>query len=247
MSRARILVAALALCAPVSSAANAQPTARMTAAFTPERLGAPTTISASFRISWSERDPPVLTGAQLAYPRNLSFATSGLGLAACNPVLLAEDGPEACPANSQMGSGSALVEIPIGGYLYREAVQLTLFAGPSPNGYLQLLVSGEGVSPVAALVVLNAELLAGRLNITVPEIPTLPEGPYVALVAMQLTLGGHLTYYERVHGKNVAYHPAGIGLPHSCPRGGFPFAASFAFLDGRHAVAHTNVPCPRHR
>jgi hypothetical protein len=247
MSRARILAAALALCVLVSSAADAHPSARLTAAFTPERLGAPTTISASFRITWSERRPPVLTGVQLAYPHNLGFATSGLGLAACNPALLEENGPEACPPNSHMGSGSALVEVPIGGYLYQEAAQLTVLAGPSPNGYLQLLVSAVGVSPVAALVVLSGELLPGRLNITVPPIPTLPEGPYVALVAMHLTLGGHLTYYERVHGKNIAYHPAGIGLPRSCPRGGFPFAASFAFLDGRHADAHTKVPCPRRR
>jgi hypothetical protein len=64
---------------------------------------------------------------------------------------------------------------------------------------------------------------------------------------MHLTLGGRLTYYERVHGRNIAYHPAGIGLPRSCPRGGFPFAATFRFLDGRHAGAQTRVPCPRHR
>lgn len=247
MLGARILVATLTVCALASGPAGAQPTARMTAAFTPERLGAATTISAGFELSFGERRPPVLTGVRLSYPRNLGFATSGLGLAACNPALLEENGPEACPANSQIGAGSAIVEVPIGGYLYREAVALTIFAGPSPNGYLQLLVSGVGASPVAALVVLGGELLAGRLNMTVPPIPTLPEGPYVALVAMHLTLGGHLTYYERVHGKNVAYHPAGIGLPRSCPRGGFPFAASFAFLDRRHADARTKVPCPRHR
>jgi hypothetical protein len=247
MSRTRTLAATLAVCACTPAVALATPTATMTAAFSPERLGAPTTITASVQIFWSERRPPVLTGAQLAYPRNLGFATSGLGLAACDPALLEENGPEACPANSHMGGGSALVEVPIGGYLNRETVQLTVLAGPSPNGYLHLLVSAVGASPVAALVVLYAELLPGRLSITVPPIPTLPEGPHVALVAMHLKLGGHLTYYERVHGKNVAYHPTGIGLPRRCPRGGFPFGATFAFLDGRHASAHTRVPCPHKR
>jgi hypothetical protein len=62
---------------------------------------------------------------------------------------------------------------------------------------------------------------------------------------MHLTLGGHLTYYERVHGRTIAYHPAGIGLPRSCPRGGFPFGATFSFLDGQHASARTKVACPR--
>ena len=28
--------------------------------------------------------------------------------------------------------------------------------------------------------------------------------------------------------------------------GGFPFAATFAFLDGTHANAHTTVPCPKY-
>lgn len=245
MTAARILVATLALCACAPSAVLATPSAKMSAAFTPKRLGAPTTISASFQLFWSEQRPPVLSSVQLAYPRNLGFATSGLGLAACDPVLLEENGPEACPANSHMGSGSAVVEIPLGGFLYQEKVQLTLLAGPSLNGYLQLLVSGVGVSPVAALVVLSGELLPGRLSITIPPIPTLPEGPYVALVAMHLTLGGHLTYYERVHGRTIAYHPAGIGLPRSCPRGGFPFGATFSFLDGQHASARTKVACPR--
>jgi hypothetical protein len=239
--------AALVLCACGPGAALAAPTARMNAALTPERLGAPTTISAGFRISWSELRPPVLTAVRLSYPNNLGFLTSGLGLAACDPTLLAENGPEICPANSHMGSGSALVEIPLGGFLHQEAVQLTLLAGPSPNGVLQMLVSAVGSFPVAAVNVLSSELLPGVLQLTIPPIPTLPEGPYVSLVEMHIVLGGHLTYYERVHGRNVAYHPAGIGLPNRCPRGGFAFAATFSFLDGQHAGAHTRVACPRLR
>ena len=184
------------------------------------------------RIGWILRQP----GLVLA---------QSLGLAACNPALLEENGPQACPANSQMGSGSALAEVPLDGSLHLEAAKLAVFAGPSPNGYLQLLVSAVGRWPVAALVVLSGELLPGQLIIAVPPIPAFLEGPYVALVAMHLTLGGDLTYYEHVHGRSVAYHPAGIGLPRTCPRGGFPFAASFAFLDGQNADAHATVACPR--
>jgi hypothetical protein len=217
----------------------------MTASLTPERLGAPTTISAGFRISSSQPRPPVLSGVQLSFPKNLGFATSGLGLAACNPGLLEENGPEICPANSKLGSGSAIVEIPLSGFLHREAVQLTLLAGPSANGYLRVLVSGVGSFPVSAVVVLSAELLPGRLSITIPPIPTLPEGPYVSLVEMRLQLGGHLTYYEKVHGRYVAYHPPGIALPRRCPRGGFSFAATFSFLEERPASARARVACPR--
>jgi hypothetical protein len=216
----------------------------MQAALTPERLGAPTTISAGFQLAWSEPQPPVLTGVQLAYPPNLGFATSGLGLAACNPALLEEDGPAVCPANSLMGSGSALVEIPIAGALHRETVHLTLVAGPSSNGYLQVLVAVIGKEPVSAVVVISAELVAGDLDITIPPIPTFPEAPYVSLVQMHLQLGGDLTYSEQIHGRSVPYHPAGIRLPPSCPRGGFPFAATLMFLNGVRARAHTRVACP---
>jgi hypothetical protein len=54
----------------------------------------------------------------------------------------------------------------------------------------------------------------------------------------------HLTYYERPHGRRKTYHPEGILLPETCPRGGFPFAVSLAFADGSHASASTTVPCP---
>jgi hypothetical protein len=67
----------------------------------------------------------------------------------------------------------------------------------------------------------------------------------VSLAQLRMTLGGNLTYYETVKGRSVPYHPAGIGLPQTCPRGGFSFAATFAFLDGSNSRAKTAVPCPR--
>jgi hypothetical protein len=219
----------------------------MTAKLSPERLGRPTTISAGFQVSSGAARPPVLTAVKLSFPHNLGFATSGLGLATCEPALLEESGPDVCPANSLMGHGSALVEIPLGGFLHTEHVQLGLFAAPSPSGYLKVLVSGIGSFPVSALVVLSAELLPSALSITVPPLPTLPEGPYVSLLEMHLGLGGRLTYHEQVGGKTVAYYPPGIALPRSCPRGGFPFAATFAFLGGKSATAHARVACPRRR
>jgi hypothetical protein len=146
-----------------------------------------------------------------------------------------------------MGSGSALVEIPIGPELVKETVQIALIAGPSASGYFQILVSASGVSPVLAQLVFSTQLEPGRLTIDVPPIPSLPEGPYVSMVAMHIVLGGQLTYYERVHGRMVAYHPAGVGVPRTCPRGGFPFLGRFGFLGGSSTAARTRVACPRGR
>ncbi len=88
-------------------------------------------------------------------------------------------------------------------------------------------------------------LLSGRLSIAVPPLPSLPAASNILLTQMRVTLGGRLTYYERVHGASVAYHPPGVGLPDRCPGGGFPFAATFVFADGSYASARTTVPCPR--
>ncbi|HEV2944020.1 MAG TPA: hypothetical protein VGX26_02765 [Solirubrobacteraceae bacterium] len=217
----------------------------MSAAFTPEHLGAPTTVSFSFQIHQDGQDPAPLTGVELAYPRGLGLATSDLGISACQPAQLEAGGPNGCPPDSHMGSGTALTEIAFGADLVKETVALTLFAGPSPNGYLHLLVDARGKFPIEAAIIMTAELRPGHLAITVPPIPSLPAAPYVALAEMHLTLGGHLTYYEMVRGHRVAYHPAGVGLPTVCPRGGFRFAAAFLLLDGERANSRAAVACPK--
>ncbi len=182
---------------------------------------------------------------QLAYPSNLGLATSGLGLASCPASELEAIGGEACPANSRMGYGSAIVELPLKVATVTERVSLEMFAAPSPDGYLHVLVYAFGVLPVYAQVVLSGVLLRGQLSIVVPPIPSFPEAPDISLTQMQLTIGGRLTYFERSGGKLVAYHPPGVGLPSSCPSGGFPFGATFVFMGGGQARAHTAVPCPR--
>lgn len=241
-----VLAAALALLIAGPIGALAAPSATMSASLAPERLGAPTTISASFHISPGPGEFPVLASVQLYFPENLGFVTSGLGLAVCDPKLLVEDGPDICPANSRIGGGSAVAQIPLSG-LIEEPVRLSLLAGPSPGGSLRVLVSASAVFPVSALIVLDAELLPGRLSIAVPLVPTFPEGPDVALGDIHLQLGGELTYYEMIRGREVAYRPAGIGLPRTCPRGGFAFGVAFAFVGGGRASARTAVPCPRVR
>jgi hypothetical protein len=247
MTRACLALLALAAMGWLPASAAGAPTATMSAAFTPERLGAPTALSFAFRVADSEINPAALVGIQLVYPRDLGLATSGLGVSACSPTRLAAQGPAACPANSRMGDGTAVVGIAFGSDLVKETVRLTLVAGPSPDGYLHLLVYAKGKFPVEAAVILTAVLRPGRLEITVPPIPSLPAAPYVSLREMHVTLGGNLTYYETVKGRLVAYHPAGVGLPDACPRGGFRFAATFLLIDGERAGSKTSVACPERR
>jgi hypothetical protein len=228
-------------------AAGGPPTA-LAASFNPKRLGAATTVTLAIKIDPPAQSiPAAVSTVELDFPSDLGLATSGLGLATCNPALLGEVGPDACPADSKMGSGDAIAAVAFGPSVVHEHVTLGLFASPSSDGYIHLAIVAEGREPISARIVMSAVLLPGRLQISVPAVPSLPGAPDVALVALSATLGGKLTYYERAHGRTIAYRPRGIALPNRCPRGGWRLSAKLAFLDGTASRARTVVPCPRPR
>jgi hypothetical protein len=241
------LLVALALWVSLGAAsASATQLTSISAGFSPERLGSPTSLSLGFDVWTADGSlPSALTGISFHYPADLGIGMSGLGLASCAPSKLSLDGPKACPPNSIMGSGSALAEFQVSPEISEETAQIALVAGPSQNGYLKLLITASGSYPVAARIVMSTLLLPGQLQINVPLVPGIPEGPDVAVVRVHVTIGGNLTYYERSHGKRVAYHPQGILLPKRCPAGGFRFHADFSFLDGTQSQAQTVVKCPR--
>lgn len=250
--RAIGLLTFVILCIGISSTAHAQQSVRLHAALTPKRLGQGTTISFGFHIETpAQRVPPPLTGVEISYPIEFGFALSELGLTTCSTRTLEASGPEGCPANSLMGYGTALAEIPVGPEILDETVHITIVRTSEHSGHLALLIYAEGEDPVSAEIVFPGLILpaappfGGRLKIHIPLVPSLPSGPNVAIVQFQSTLGPlHLHYTERVHGKILKYEPKGIPLPNRCPPGGFAFAAKFRFADGSNTVAHTTVPCP---
>jgi hypothetical protein len=239
--------AALALVAALAAApAQATQLTSISAGFSPLRLGSPTALSLGFDVRTPDGSlPSALTGISFHYPADLGIGTSGLGLATCAPAKLSFAGPQACPTNSIMGRGSALAKFQVSPEVSEETASIALVAGPPQHGYLKLLISATGSYPVQARIVMSTLLLPGQLQISVPLVPGLPEGPDVAVVRVKATIGGNLTYYERAHGKRVPYRPQGILLPKRCPRGGFHFHANFSFLDGSHTRSQTVVRCPR--
>jgi hypothetical protein len=250
-------LACAALCvANVASATAITEQATLHASFSPDRLGAPTTISFGFHLATAEGTaPPPLSSIDLRMPAGINYTRTTLGLAICQPAALVARGLAGCPANSRLGYGNALVEVPFGTGTGHELPEVQALAGPSPHGNLVVLFYANGLYPVDAQLAFTGEVLpdSGRfgsqLQTQVPPVASVPGGPDVSVVSVKSTIGpSHLTYYRHLHGRRVAFHPRGVSVPERCPRGGFPFAATFAFRDGTSTTAATTVPCPpRHR
>jgi len=251
--RARNLLALLLACVCLPAVAGASQSASLHVQFTPERLGHGTTVEVTAQIVAPSGDvPSPLTELDVHYPRELGFAVSGLGLATCSQARLEADGPAVCPAESRMGHGSALVQIPTAQEVIQETAELAIVRGPNQDGHLALLFYASGTTPVSAEFAFPGLLLAGpdpnheSIDIIAPLVPSLPGSPDVSVVQLYAALGPlGLFYYEHVAGELVPYRPRGILLPKKCPHRGFLFAAEFGFQDGSHANAQTTVPCPR--
>jgi hypothetical protein len=246
------IAAALLVCCALPASAGAAETATLHTSFSPDRLGASTTIGFGFRIANSDGGLPApLTSLSLKLPAGIDYVTTTLGLAICQPANLLARGLAGCPANSRLGFGRAFVEVPFGEGSGHEIPNLQALMGPPHDGNLVVLFYANGQEPVYAQIVFQGELvsgsetLGGSLNAVIPLIPSVPNGPPVSVVSVQSTIGpSHLTYYTRSHGRTVAFHPQGVSVPPSCPRGGFPFSATFGFADGTSTVATSVVPCP---
>ena len=243
-------VLALGQCQP---AAAAVPAVALHAALIPEQLGKGTTIKFALAITPPAGQFPVaLRTIDLRYPANLGLGTSNLGIDTCHAPTLEADGPPGCPADSVMGYGSGVVEVPFGSENLHEQIRATAFMAPLHEGNISLLLYANGESPVSAQLVFPATVLpatapfGGDLTTTLPLIASVPEAPDVALLSLTMTLGpSHITYYEYARHKKIAYHPRGILLPHHCPDGGFAFAAALTFNEGNSSSGQTTVPCPR--
>jgi hypothetical protein len=249
------LGAALLACTSLPAPAGAAQTVTLHTSFSPDRLGASTTIGFGFEIAGLDGAlPSPLESVSLRLPAGIDYLSTTLGLAICQPAALLERGLAGCSPNSRLGSGSAFVEVPFGESAGHEIPNIEAFMGPPHDGNIVVLFYADGREPVYAQIVFEGELIAGSqtlggsLNAAVPLIPSVAGGPPVSIVRVTSTIGpAGLTYHERVHGRTISFHPRGVSVPLRCPRGGFAFSARFSFQDGTSTIAKSSVPCPRRR
>lgn len=252
MKLIRALVLALAASACAASGAIAAQTAKLRVSFDPYLLGGRTTMRLSLRVSGAGGAPPApLVSLALRLPPNMGIATTTLGQANCEPFLLVGGGLRGCSANARIGGGDATAVVPVGGVAVREKASLSALMGPAVQDRLEVLFYVEALSPVFAQLVLPGVVeedeppYGEKLYTSVPLVQAWPDGPDLALETFASTIGPlHLTYHRRVGGRTLSYHPTGIRLPRTCPRGGFPFGALLSFRDATRTTAVYHVPCP---
>jgi hypothetical protein len=253
---ATILVAA-ALLAPLAWPAGALASStgeRVTldVSFAPDRLGASVSIVTGLQIAAAAgTTPSPVTAFELYLPAGAEIGSSSLGLAICSAAVLAASGPEGCPPNAQIGSGSAIVTVPFGPELVQEQANIVAVMGPPVHEQVVTLLYAEARTPILAQLILPGELLPDsgvfgeRLASTVPVTATLPGADDAAMTELSLDIDPPgLRYEKTVHERTVGYHPQGVAIPAKCPRGGFPFRAVLHFQDGDTVTSRRTVPCP---
>jgi hypothetical protein len=246
-----LLACALTLFALLPTVAvAAAPTAALRVGLSPEQPGQSTTLSFAFTISApGEALPAALTSLDVGLPAGMGVDLTGMQ--ACSRKELLARGLQGCSANSQVGSGSVVVRVPLGNVVRTEDAALTVFDGPRQAGHTTLLFYAAGRLPIATQLVFAGVIVVGArgpsIEATIPLIPTLPEAPDAAIVAMSSTIGTRQRrYYTTVDRRRVRITPKGATLPGRCPAGGFPFSASFGFNESAKVSATTVVACELH-
>jgi hypothetical protein len=237
------------------TAASATPTARFTATFTPDRLGASTTITLMLHVGVrGGEEPQPLRMLDIEFPEHLGLASSTLGLVSCNHSALLASGPTACPANSRVGEGKIKLQEQLGSELVHEDTAISIYMGKAVDRHNVFEFYASGSNPIIADFLFEGALLSAGapfgsdMQTSVPSTELFPGGSPAAVVSMRLVIGPrNLIYYRTVHGKRVGYRPAGISVPESCSRRrhSFPFLARLSFANGSYLDASASVPCRR--
>jgi len=254
MKNIRIVVAALVVCACLIAVAVAWAgeTVSVHASFTPEKLGAPTNLSATATFGATTAGPQSPAVKVTTYgPAGMSVDTRGAGTCTATPATLEETGPSACPADSRVGFGSGVGLFEIAKEVDPEHFTLEFFLAPSEHGHLVMLAYVNSATPASDQKALVAREVQGPkpygigISFEVPASPTLPGAALGWEEHISLTFGAaHVAYYKTIHGKRKLVHVKGIVLPKTCPHGGFPIETQVGFADGTTTTTTTTVPCP---
>ncbi len=241
LSLALGVLASLTVTAASAQESAVETSATITPSLSPDRLAAKGALTLTISYAGGEFGvPSPVRRSVLKLPTGLSLEIPKLR--SCPASRLRSLGASACPAQSEIGTGHALVEAHAGSQVIAEHLTLWVFLGPLENFQPTFEVLGQGYTPLRKRVVLNGSVLPAKapygeeLVMDIPPISTLPLEPDASLSSLTLTVG-------RPHG--LAHDANEVVLPGRCPSGGFPFAAEFTYADGSSGSAQATSHCPR--
>jgi hypothetical protein len=239
--RARSLASCAAcacVCAGLVTPAFAETSASIQPSFRPYRLGTSAAATISLRFSGGvDHVPAPLSGMVLRLPAGLSIDLTGV--ATCQPSRLRRSGAAGCPSASRIGRGHALLEVHAGSQTLPEDSTISVFRGPDRGNRPTFEIFGHGETPLdestisTAVLQRDAAPYGSKLSVSVPPIPTIVYEPNASFSSLSLTIGASA-------GRSRSL----VSIPRRCPRGGFPFAASFTFADRSSASASVRLSCP---
>jgi hypothetical protein len=253
IKRVGIPLVAMSCCVFLFAAAVAQAeeTLRITkAGFSPDKLGVPTNVFGEASIGSTNLPvPSPITHVNVFGPAGVTLNLEGTGV--CTAAKLENVGPSACPLDSKAGFGGGVGVYELAKEIITENFTLEFFLGNNRPGHVELLIYLNGSTPVSIQLVFTAKVIQEPkpyglgFSLNVPLIKTLPEASYASAVSSFLTLGAkNVAYYKTIHGKRKLFHVKGIITPKTCPRGGWPVASQFSFLDGSTVMAKSTIACP---
>lgn len=238
----RVILVGLAICAALTGPAQAETSATIAPTLTPDRLGARAALT--FTISYAGGEfgvPAPVRQSVLRFPAGLSLEIPKLR--GCAATQLRTHGARGCPVQSEIGSGHALMAVHTGTLTITEWAHLEAFLGPPRNLEPTFEILARGYSPLderrvfAGAVLPDKAPYGEQLVLRIPPIPSLPLEPDASIVTFSLTIGASKA--------RSSANANAVLVPSSCPAGGFPFAAEFAYADGASGSALTKAPCPR--
>jgi hypothetical protein len=250
-TRALIAVGVLCVCLSAAAAAWAAETLEVTAAFSPDKLGAPTNVHGTATIGTTTGTlPSPIIETTVMGPAGLAVDVKGVGT--CSPAKLeATLEPNVCPKDSKAGFGGGVGEYELAKEVRKEPFTLNFYRAPNEDGHLVLLAFLNAVSPVSVQLVLTAQVVQEPkpyglgFTFKVPIIETLPGASPATAESIYITLGApNAAYFETVHGKRTLVHVKGIVVPKQCPRGGFPYKTVIGFADGTANTVTGTIRCP---
>jgi len=238
--RALLTAAALAaLVAPAAAAATNTQTLDFGVRLIRQPIGGPWEIALNVHATTAAADgskPSELRSMRFLFPR---ATVNARRFPTCDRTRLLGGGTRACPRGSVLGSGTSLVDVrPV----LSEPVhaRISVVNGEPRAGNPVFLFRAEAVEVSVVLVLEGVLRRAGgrygyRLDVPIPDIPTLPGQPNASIRDVNVTVGAAITRA----GRRIPL----LQAPRSCPAGGFPFQGSFGFVDGQALTVDAVIPC----